>query len=68
MPRSRAERRGKMKINEALTWDDLAEIYKEKTGRSARIRPMDEVFAFCKKLPEIFFNEKEGTLHKKEQK
>lgn len=44
-----------------LSWDDLAEFYKNKTGASARIKSMDEVFDWAEKQSEIRLNE-DGTL------
>ena len=45
----------------SLTWDDLADFYKQKTGGRARIRPMDEIYEWAKKQPEIKVN-KDSSL------
>lgn len=51
-------------IGPALTWNELADLYDKATGRRARIRPMDDVFAWAEKQPEKFFvDQAEGTLH-----
>lgn len=44
-----------------LTWNDLAEFYKKKTGQSARIRPMDDIYTWATKQPEIIVN-KDSSL------
>lgn len=44
-----------------LTWDDLADFYKKKTGGTARAKPMDSIFEWAEKQPEIQSN-KDGTL------
>jgi len=36
-----------------LAWDDLADLYGERTGGSARTRPMDDVFAWAVKQDDI---------------
>jgi hypothetical protein len=41
------------KNKKLLTWDDLAEFYHKKTGGHARIRPMDEIYKWAVKQPEI---------------
>lgn len=46
----------------ALTWDDLANLYKEKTGRTARIRPMDEILKWATKHPD-FYVDNDGYLY-----
>ena len=30
--------------NKLLTWENLADLYKERTGQSAIIRPMDSIY------------------------
>ena len=51
-------------MSEALTWDQLASIYHEKTGQQARIQPMDKIFEWAKKQTDIFkVDPIEGTLH-----
>ena len=55
----------KEKINKALTWEELADIYGKITGRKARIQPLDTIFKWAKKQTKIFhYDKKEGTLHK----
>ncbi len=39
--------------NPNLTWDDIAIIYKERTGGSAKIRPMDDIFDWATGQPDI---------------
>lgn len=36
-----------------LTWDDLADLYKERTGGRARIRPMSEIYDWAAAQPGI---------------
>ena len=36
-----------------LTWDDLADFYHRKTGGKAKIRPMQEIYDWAIKQPEI---------------
>lgn len=47
--------------NEALTWDDLADLYRIRTGGVARIRPMEEVFDWALTQPDISKTE-DGSL------
>lgn len=44
---------GGMSNNIPLTWDDLADFYKLKTGNSARIRPMNAIYQWDVKQEEI---------------
>ena len=54
----------KEKIGKALTWDELADIYDKKTGRTARTRPMNDVFNWAENQPKKFKVDKnEGTIH-----
>lgn len=56
----------KQQISNALTWNELADMYDKFHGggsRSARTLRMETVFDWAKKQPEIFYNEGEGTLH-----
>ena len=39
---------------EALTWDELADVYKKETGRTARIQPMDTIFEWAERRTDIF--------------
>lgn len=50
----------KVQISEALTWDEVGEIY----GGRYRTKSMDHVFESVKKRDNIFFDKKEGTLHR----
>lgn len=50
--------------SQALTWNDLAEEYYKATGRQARRQPMDIIFKWAEKQPNLFFVSKNGTLHK----
>lgn len=53
-----------MQIGPALKWDELADIYFKTTGNQARIRPMDEIFAWAEKQTDKFFVHPENdTLH-----
>ena len=36
-----------------LTWDDLADLYKERTGGSAKIRSMDAIYDWAVSQPDI---------------
>lgn len=40
-----------------LTWEELADFYKKKTGGSALIRPMDRVYKWATRQEEIVVNE-----------
>jgi hypothetical protein len=40
-------------MNNELTWDDLAELYKSRTGGRARIMPMATIFEWAKSQPDI---------------
>ena len=60
-----------IEISKALTWDEVADFYDDfydvynKSSRPARTLSMDYVFEKVKKITDcIFYNEKEGTLHK----
>lgn len=47
-------------LGKALTWDELADLYPGK----ARIRPMEDVFAWAEKQTDRFVvHPKNGTLH-----
>ena len=48
-----------------LTWDDLAELYSERTGGRARTRPMDEIFKWAASQPDIEETEDGGLVMKK---
>lgn len=36
-----------------LTWDNLADFYKNKTGRNAKIQPMQKIYSWAVKQEEI---------------
>ncbi len=44
-----------------LTWEELADFYKKKTGQSAKIRPMDDIFEWAERQEEITLT-KDGSL------
>jgi hypothetical protein len=50
-------------MSKYLTWDDLADFYKKKTGGTARIKPMDTIYNWAVKQEEIIETE-EGLLFK----
>lgn len=50
-------------MSKRLTWDDLAAAHKKATGRNARTRPMDEVFAWAEGRPDLFRLDEEGYLY-----
>jgi hypothetical protein len=52
-------------LSPALTWDDLAKLYKERTGRTARIRSMDSIFNWALSQKDIHEDPNEGTLQLK---
>lgn len=41
-------------VNNNLTWDEVADIYKKETGCSARIQPMDKIFKWAESRPDLF--------------
>lgn len=57
----------KIKYDTPLTWDDIADFYHEKTGRQARIRPMDTIANWAKKQKEIYIN-KNGCFCRRRMK
>lgn len=40
-----------------LTWDDLATLYAERTGGRARIRPMQDIYDWATRQPDILETE-----------
>jgi hypothetical protein len=48
-------------MKDKLTWEDLAKFYHQKTGAQAKIRPMEEIFDWATKQPEIIVH-RDGTL------
>ena len=54
-----------MKYGEAISWEELANIYDKTTGGKARIKPMDSIFKWAESRKDLFYLEPhEGTLHK----
>ena len=53
-------------MSKYLTWDDLADLYKERTGGKARIRPMDEIYDWAVSQPDIKETDDGLILNKKE--
>lgn len=49
-------------MTKILTYDDLADFYKNKTGRSAKIMPMNTVYEWATKQKEIKVIDEEGRL------
>lgn len=49
-----------------LTWEELADFYKEKTGRTAQIQPMENIYNLAIKQEEIA--EDKNGIYKKEKK
>ena len=47
-----------------LTWDDLADLYNEKTGGRARTMPMDTIYDWAIKQPDIKVTD-DGFLFKR---
>lgn len=56
-----------MENKKHLTWDDLADFYHKKTGGAARTKPMDVVYDWAVKQPEIEVVDDEGSLAFKNQ-
>ena len=53
-----------VEISEPLSWNEVADIYDERFGGTARILRMQTVFDRVKKLEGIYLHPKEGTLHR----
>ena len=53
-------------MSKYLTWDDLADLYGERTGGTARIRPMDEIYDWAVSQPDIKETGNGLILNKKE--
>lgn len=50
-----------------MTLDDVADLYKLKTGQQARIRPIDVVVEWACEQPEVWVDEDDdGQLYLKE--
>lgn len=45
-----------------MTWDEVAVLYKSRTGRSARIRPLNAIFEWALGQDDIEENE-DGELY-----
>lgn len=43
----------KEKENKLLTWEDLSNIYKERTSQSAKKRPMDIIYKWALRQEDI---------------
>ena len=55
---------GSEKLGEALSWDELADIYdKGNSGRKARTLPMDTVFEWVEGKRDKFKVKEGGTIH-----
>jgi len=54
----------KLKVSEALTWDQLADKYDKMTGGCARTKQMDDVFEWAERNTDTFHVDAfDGTLH-----
>ena len=53
-----------MKVVKTLTWNELAKIYNEQTGKHASTKPMDRIFKWATKRPDLFTVTKDGRLIK----
>lgn len=53
-------------MSKYLTWDDLANLYKERTGGRARTRPMGSVYEWAIEQPDIEETDNGLILNKKE--
>jgi len=51
------------KLSEALSWDELADLYDERTGGTARTRPMEEVFEWGKRQDDLVVHPEKDTIH-----
>lgn len=65
--RARQARRYGGTTMKELTWDELADFYKKKTGQLAKIRPMDEIYEWATKQQEIVVNEDTSLSFKGQQ-
>ena len=43
-------------MKKELTWDEIADFYDKKTGRTARIKPMDIIYEWATEQKEIIVN------------
>ncbi len=48
-------------IKNSLTWDSLAAFYEKKTGKNARTKPIEDIYKWALKQPEIKRN-KDSSL------
>lgn len=53
-----------MNEQDALTWDQLADIYQKATGKKARVRPMHEVLDWAETRPDLILVDEEGYMFK----
>lgn len=54
-----------MELSDALSWDEVAEAYKENFGGTPRIRPMEDVFDRVASIKDKFYvDPDEGSIHK----
>ena len=51
---------------QGLTWDNLAALYNQRTGRNARIMPLNAIYNWAVRQPEIQERE-QGLILKKEE-
>ena len=45
-------------MKKILTWDDLADLYDKRTGGTARIKPLEEVYKWGVKQKDIIESKK----------
>ena len=57
-----------MSKEQCLTYDDLADFYKEKTGKSARIMRMEDIYDWATMQEEIKINDDTSLSFKQEAK
>jgi len=50
-------------MNNAVTWNELANIYDKTHSRPARIHAMEEVFAWAERQTDKFFVDADGYLY-----
>ena len=50
-------------LSAALSWEELAKLYKFSTGQSAYLFPMDEVYNYFAGQTDDFKVLEEGTIH-----
>jgi hypothetical protein len=52
-----------MVTKKEVTWDELADIYKKYTGRSAKIQPMDSIFNWALSRKDLFMPSDDDGLY-----